>query len=181
MFAFSTYALWRGLAHSLLVYAGHIPILFYLCHRLQRGCLDRRALWFWGCIYVVAAAFMNPYYFIFVLLMLALVTIRLALNGPRQDAIVAGALVAEGGLAFLANQSNVFLYRWHHGPNLFFNTRLLHEQLRFGLRLPDLLMPLEHPIKAWSRFAGKNYFVYGIGTDNTAAFLDHDMVAYRLM
>jgi phosphoglycerol transferase len=171
MFAFSTYMLWRGLPHSLLVYAGHIPILFYLCHRLQRGCLDRRALWLWGSIYVVVSAFLNPYYFILGLLMLALVAIRLALKGPRRDAIVAGSLVAEGGLAFLANQSNVFLYRWHHGSNAAFSSRGLAEQMIFGLRLPDLFMPLQHPLKAWSDYAKQNYFVPSIGTDNTAAFL----------
>jgi phosphoglycerol transferase len=171
MFAFSTYMLWRCLPHSLLVYAGHIPILFYLCRRLQRGCLDRRALWVWGSVYVAVSALMNPYYFIFGQLMLVLVAIRLALNGPRRDAIVAGTLVLEGGLVFLANQSNVFIHRWHYGVNTTFSTRLLHEQLRFGLRLADLLMPLDHPIKAWSNYAGQNYFLPGVGTDNTAAFL----------
>jgi phosphoglycerol transferase len=171
MFAFSTYMLWRCLSHVVLVYAGHIPVLFYLCRRLQRGCLDRRALWVWASVYVVVAALLNPYYFVFALLMLALVGIRLALDGARRDAIVAGSLLVEGALAFLASQSNVFLHRWHHGANPAFSARLLHEQLMFGLRLPDLFMPLEHPIKAWGRYAQEHYFVPGIGYENAAAFL----------
>ena len=171
MFAFSTYILWRCLAHVVLVYAGHIPVLFYLCHRLQRGCLDRRALWVWGSVYVVGSAFLNPYYFMFALLMLALVAIRLALNGPRRDAIVAGSLVVEGVLVFLANQSNVLLHRWSHGVNAAFSGRHLHEQMLYGLRLPDLFMPLDHPIKAWGSYAREHYFVFGIGEENTAAFL----------
>jgi phosphoglycerol transferase len=171
MFAFSTYMLWRCLPHLILVYAGHIPILFYLCHKLQRGSLDRRALWVWGSVYIVVSALLNPYYFIFVLLMLMLVGIRLALRGQKRDAIVAGALVVEGVLAFLINQSNVFLYKWRHGANSAFSARILNEQMLFGLRLPDLFMPFDHPIKAWGKFAHANYFLPGIGTENTAAFL----------
>ena len=171
MFAFSTYALWRSLPHVILVYAGHIPILFYLCRQLQRGCLDRRALWIWGSAYMVVSALLNPYYYIFILLMLGLVGIRLLLRGMKQDALVAGSLVVGGVLAFLVSQCNVFLYRWSHGPNLAFSARLLHEQMLFGLRLPDLFMPLDHPIKAWAKFASANYFLPGIGAENTAAFL----------
>ncbi len=120
---------------------------------------------------MVVSAFLNPYYFVFALLLLTLVAIRLALNGPRRDAMVAVSLVAEGVVAFLANQSNVFLYQWRHGGNPTLTGRHLHEQMLFGLRLPDLFMPPDHPLKAWARYAKEHYFVYGIGEENTAAFL----------
>ncbi|MBN2576668.1 MAG: hypothetical protein JXP73_19035 [Deltaproteobacteria bacterium] len=171
MFAFSTYMLWRCLAHLILVYAGTIPLLFYLCHRLQQGQLDRRALWIWGTVYMALSAFLNPYYFIFALLMLSLVALRLVLVGARPAAILTGILVGEGALLFVVNHANVWLHRWRHGPSTAYAGRHLTEQLLFGLRLPDLFFPIEHPLGLWGRFARARYLIPGIDTNNIAAFL----------
>lgn len=171
LYAFSTYMLFRGAPHVLLVYAGHLPILFYLCRWFQRGRLDRRRARVWASLYVVASAVLNPYYFVFVLLMLTLSAVRLLVNRRMRDAAVPGTLVALGILAFVANQSNVMLYSWRHGASTIIRPRLLVEHLRWGLRLPDLLMPLEHPLKAWSVFAQKNYWEPVLVSENLSAFL----------
>ncbi len=171
MFAFSAYTLWRGLPHIILLYAWHVPILFYLYHRVRAGEPASRALWIGGSLYVWAAAFLNPYYYVFVMLVLVLVALRLALTGSRRELLLPAAWIGQGLLAFAVNQSNVILYRWRHGPNAAFLGRNLHEQMVYGLRLPDLFMPDGHPFKGWADFAHKSYFVPGIGNENTAAFL----------
>ncbi|HEY5282620.1 MAG TPA: hypothetical protein VIM14_07515, partial [Polyangia bacterium] len=171
LFSFSTYMLLRGSAHIVLLYAGHIPLLFYLCRRLQRDNLNRRALWAWGSLYMLVSAFLNPYYFIFGMLMLAFVSIRLAINGRWRDVSIPTSLMGEGALAFVANQSNVFLYRWHEGENSTLHARGVQEQLTYGLRLPDLFMPLEHPLKAWGRYAREHYAGTALNFENAAAFL----------
>lgn len=171
MYAFSTYTLFRGAPHALLVYAGHIPILFYLCRWFQRGRLYHHRAWIWAGLYVVASAFLNPYYFVFVLLMLALASVRLLVNRRMRDAALPGALVAVGILAFVANQSNVLLYSRRHGESTVIHPRLLTEIVRWGLRLPDLFMPVEHPLDAWAAFAKRNYWVPEFVSENISAFL----------
>jgi phosphoglycerol transferase len=171
MYTFSTYMLFRGAPHVLLVYAGHVPILFYLCRWFQRGRLhDNRARLLTG-LFVAASAFLNPYYFVFVLLMLALAATRLLVNRRIRDAALPGALLVVGILTFVANQANVMLYTRQHGENASIRPRLLTEQLRWGLRLPDMFMPIEHPLKIWETFSQKNYWLPELIIENVSAFL----------
>ena len=171
MFAFSSFALFRSVPHLVLVYVGHIPLILYLCRRLQHVGSNRRGLWIWGSVCIVVSAFLNPYYFVFALLLIALVSLRLVVQRRMRDVLISAVLLAEGLVVFVVNQSNVLIYRRLHGESPLIHQRLLPEQIRWGLRLPDLFMPLEHPLRAWANYAKQNYFVPEFVSENLAAFL----------
>jgi phosphoglycerol transferase len=173
VFAFSPYMMWRSLAHINLAYIWPLPLILYLVLELAR--IEEKPAVRSGigaALVVLGAAFQHPYYPMLLLQLLVLATLQAWLRGRRAAARFGAVLVAIGAAAFIANESNVLLYAWRHGENRSFAGRSLEEMMRWGLRLPDLFLPVRHPVEAWRDFAYSHYFDAGNTiTENHMAFL----------
>jgi hypothetical protein len=173
VFAFSPYMMWRSLAHINLAYIWPLPLILYLVLELAR--IEKKPCVRSGicaALVVLGAAFQHPYYPMLLLQLLVLATLQAWLRGRRAAARFGAILVAIGAAAFVVNESNVLLYAWRHGENRAFAGRSLEEMMLWGLRLPDLFLPVRHPVEAWRDFAYSHYFDAGNSiTENHMAFL----------
>jgi hypothetical protein len=81
-------------------------------------------------------------------------------------------LITVGLVTFAAGNLNTWLYATKHGANSIITQRALPDLMTWGLRVPDLFLPIEHPVEAWEKFAKAHYFDVGnTVTENYMAFL----------
>jgi hypothetical protein len=172
LYAFSPFMLGRSLGHLLIAYIWHIPLVLYFILELDALARGSRRTRVAGYLLLVASSLQNPYYAILIFALLALASVRALLLKQRSAARFGGISLLIGLGTFLLAQMNVFLHRLEYGPNTAMTGRHLGEFLLWGLKLPDLFMPAEHPIESWARFAHTHYFAAGNAiTENYFSFL----------
>lgn len=172
LFAFSPFMIGRSLGHLLIAYVWHIPLVLYVAARMDvLGAAGQRAT-LATCALLAVTSLQNPYYAVLIFGIVALAAARCFLLGNRTGARLGGIALAFGIGTFFVSQINVLIHRATHGPNDAMSGRNLGEFMIWGLRLPDLFMPVAYPIQAWEKFAHEHYFHAGNGiTENYFSFL----------
>lgn len=174
LFSFSPYVLWRSLAHINLGYVWHLPLILYLVLELENiGRAPLRSKTTLGAGLVVAcAAFQHPYYPMLLFQLLGLSTVRCLARRSLQSARFGGVILGIGLLSMVLNQANVFLRSLRAGANATFSGRSLPELINWGLRIPDMFLPVRFPIEPIQEFAADHYFRAGnTVSENHTAFL----------
>jgi hypothetical protein len=173
LFAFSHFILARSLGHVNVSFVWHLPLLVYLTLRLASiEQAPPRNVQIGAALLLVATSFQNPYYPPLAFQLVGLATLRSLALGRRAVARFGALLLAVGVGSFLLGQLNVFLRSASAGSNERFGGRNLEAIQTWALRLPDLFMPVGHPLTAWSDFARTHYFHAGNPlSENAAAFL----------
>jgi phosphoglycerol transferase len=173
LFAFSPFVLARGLAHVNVSIIWHLPLLLFLTVRLASiEQVPARRVQIGAYLLLIATSFLNPYYPPIVFQLLALALLRAWTLQRYAVARFAATLLAVGVGTFLLGQVNVYLRSWSAGPNHAFSGRSLEAIRLWSLRLPDLFMPLRHPVLGWQEFARTHYFEAGNPvSENSMAFL----------
>jgi phosphoglycerol transferase len=173
LFAFSHFIIGRALGHVNIGIVWHVPLLLWLTFVLATAekLPSKRARIGAYCL-VVATSLQNPYYPIMAAQLLGLAALQSALRRRREVARFGLTLVLLGLGSFVAGQSNVYFRSWSAGPNRMFAGRSLEAMRMWALRLPDLFMPISHPIGLWEHFAHSHYFNAGNPvSENSFAFL----------
>lgn len=173
LFAFSPFMMGRALGHLFIAYVWHLPLLLYVVKRLDvLAAAPGRKAWVFGLILMALTSFQHPYYAVIGLQLVLLATLAGWLRRDRRTMRYGAALLASGIGAFAFNQLNIVLYRGKFGPNEAMSGRSLNEFLVWGLKVPDLFLPVSHPLTFWAEFAKRHYFEAGNGiTENYFAFL----------
>jgi len=173
MFAFCQFMVMRSLGHLNVSFVWHLPLLIYLTIELGRmEHLPSRNVQVLAGLLLLATSLQNPYYPPLAFQLVALGSLQALLRGRKPVARFGGVLLAVGIGSFLLGQVNVFIRSWSVGPNPLFSGRSLEAIRMWALRLPDLFMPVGHPIEAWADFARTHYFTAGNPiSENASAFL----------
>lgn len=174
LFAFSPFMFGRSIGgHLNLIFIWHIPLMIWLLSASDS--LTARIpgrYWIGGAVLAAATAWQNPYYAILLFLLFGFGALRCLLRGNRSAALYLSFVVAVGGACFVADQLNVLLYAYRHGPNPAAAYRDLPSLITWGLRLPDLFWPIDHPLHIWKDFGKIHYFDSGaLINENQIAFL----------
>lgn len=174
LLAFNYFMLGRGLGHLNIISIWHVPLLVYLVIRVASNEPPPATRIGRVAFYLVMAgcSLYNPYYPPLFMQLLALAVLR-ARFAKRQASARFGAIALAAGVGtFMFGQLNVFLRAHRDGPNSTFSGRHLEDMRMWSLRLPDLFMPVQHPIASWQEFAAEHYFGAGNpASENTFAFL----------
>jgi len=159
LFALLPYGFVRNLEHLMLTIYFVVPVYIYCAWRLwgQEGAkLSRRdVVWLSGM--ALGCSLFMPYYWAMFLVLLAFVAMghlaNLSLKGVAFCAVVGLAAC----FGFFLQNVDTFLFRLQEGANPEAFGRSLWWMVKFGLYLPDMLLPKFHMYLPWEQWAGKNY------------------------
>jgi hypothetical protein len=173
LYSFSPFLLGRALPHLNISTVWHIPLVVYLVYRLATSeSTPARRIQIGAALLMAATSLLNPYYAALAIQLVLLATLRAWLQRRAAVARLGMALAAVGVGVFFAGQVNVFIRTLRAGANATFSGRSLGAVMNWGLRLPDLFLPRNHPIEPWVEFAESHYFQAGNpGSENGFAFL----------
>jgi phosphoglycerol transferase len=136
-----------------------VPVFIYCAWRLwgQEGAkLSRREV-VWLSVMALGCSLFMPYYWAMFLVLLAFVAmghvVNLSLKGVAFCAVVGLAAC----LGFVLQNVDTFVFRLQEGPNPEAFGRSLWWMVKFGLYLPDMILPKFHMYLPWEQWAGKNY------------------------
>jgi phosphoglycerol transferase len=159
LFALLPYGFVRNIEHLNLTIYFVVPLFIYCAWRLwgQEGAkLSRREV-VWLCVLALGCSLFMPYYWAMFLVLLAFVAMghlaNLSLKGVAFCAVVGLAAC----LGFILQNVDTFIFRWQEGANPEAFGRSLWWMVKFGLYLPDMLLPKFHMYLPWEQLAGKNY------------------------
>jgi phosphoglycerol transferase len=172
VFAFSPYLVGRSLPHLNLAMTWHLPVLLYLAFELETVVGSSKTMRAGMALVVAAGSLQHPYY---PMMLLQLILAAAARSAVRRRFRAAGwglGYVGVGLATLVLDEANVFLRAARAGANSTFGGRGLEDLMRWNLRVPDLFLPIHHPIAVWREFATKHYFDAGNTiTENYMAFL----------
>ena len=159
-YALSPYAFSRGLGHLVLTMYWHLPWLILISWRVMRDkpfTLEGKQ----GYVAIAVSALagmLNPYYCWIYIQFLGFALLK---HWLRRDARAfkgpAILLSISIGIFFIFNLDTL----WHTflaGKNLVAVERNLAALELYGLKLPELFLPLRHRWQAFEDFSGRNYF-----------------------
>jgi phosphoglycerol transferase len=165
IFALSPYLMGSGLAGLTNTFVWHVPLLVYLVGWLGSadGAPSRRARVLTGLL-LLATSLQSPYYAVIAWQLLAFAVVRSWQHGRLA--------MARWGLVLLVIGIGAMFITLRSGAGPAAPARSLAPMVASGLRLPDLFLPVSHPVSAWAEFARKHYFqAENAPTENTVAFL----------
>jgi len=169
LFGFSHYMTFRSSGHIHLALAWHVPFMFALIHRLFTQSQLSRPDWYIGIGLSFAAAILNPYYGFFHAYLMSLSLLIFLIRRNWKKSMFTLALVVMWLATFVINLSGYFITSAKLGPNPGAVVRGLADLNRWGLRLPDLFWPIDHPLECWNRIAASWYFGAGNPIDEHAS------------
>ena len=159
LFALLPYGFVRNIEHLMLTIYFVVPVFIYCAWRLwgQDGAkLSRREV-VWLCVLALGCSLFMPYYWAMFLVLLAFVAMghlaNLSLKGVAFCAVVGLAAC----IGFVLQNVDTFLFRLQEGANPEAFGRSLWWMVKFGLYLPDMLLPKFHMYLPWEQLAGKHY------------------------
>ncbi len=159
LFALLPYGFVRNIEHLMLTIYFVVPVFIYCAWRLwgQEGAkLSRRDVG-WLCAMALGCSLFMPYYWAMFLVLLAFVAMghlaNLSLKGVAFCALVGLAAC----LGFVLQNVDTFVFRLQEGANPEAFGRSLWWMVKFGLYLPDMLLPKFHMYLPWEQWAGKHY------------------------
>ena len=159
LFALLPYGFVRNVEHLMLTIYFVVPVFIYCAWRLwgQEGSkLSHREV-VWLCALALGCSLFMPYYWAMFLVLLTFVAMghlaNLSLKGLAFCAVVGLAAC----LGFVLQNVDTFVFRLQEGANPEAFGRSLWWMVKFGLYLPDMLLPKFHMYLPWEQLAGKNY------------------------
>lgn len=172
-FSASRFLLIRDQAHINVAFAWHVPLLWLGARLLwEGGPLERRHKLLLAFVSFVSA-WQNPYYLYFWVLMIVPSLLQGPARGRWRQALPALTTLAWSAFCLLLCNLDTLLGWMQFGRStVAFNRSIAALQL-YGLRLPELLFPVEHRWGWLSQFSQMHY--YGplqpmIGESNTGYF-----------
>ena len=159
LFALLPYGFVRNIEHLMLTIYFVVPVFIYCAWRLwgQEGAkLSHREVG-WLSVMALGCSLFMPYYWAMFLVLLTFVAMghlaNLSLKGVAFCAVVGLAAC----LGFVLQNVDTFIFRLQEGANPEAFGRSLWWMVKFGLYLPDMLLPKFHMYLPWEQLAGKNY------------------------
>lgn len=159
LFALLPYGFVRNVEHLMLTVYFVVPVFIYCAWKLwgkEGAKLSRRDVG-WLCAMALGCSLFMPYYWAMFLVLLAFVAMghlaNLSLKGVAFCAVVGLAAC----LGFVLQNVDTFIFRLQEGANPEAFGRSLWWMVKFGLYLPDMLLPKFHQYLPWEQWAGKHY------------------------
>jgi hypothetical protein len=158
LYAFSTYAFYRGLSHITLTYYWHIPILIVITW----WCFSNRSLlvrniWL-AILFSFIAGLFNEYYLYIYLQFLAFAVLFHLLRNQWRNVFAVFLMGSAAVIGFSIMQLDTLLYQIEHGQNHGVFFRNLAGLELYGMKLPELFLPLGHRDSSFDRFASSHYY-----------------------
>jgi phosphoglycerol transferase len=182
LFAFTPYHLWRGILHLSLASYYLVPLgvmvalwlhrdggwLVYrdpLSRKVRLRLFTPRALGAVAVCLLLSSA--GVYYAFFACFLYLVAGLAASLTRRRPGPLVRAALlVGVTSLGVLANLSPTFVYRWRHGPNPEVAQRVPGESEIYGLKVVQLLLPIDHHRLAPLRELSERYYHWAVPLRN---------------
>ena len=159
LFALLPYGFVRNLEHLSLTLYFVVPIYILCLARLWGSAGERKSpkeILLMGLAVFVCSLF-NPYYWAMFLVLLGYVGIGHLANRNWSGVSACVTLGAVACLGFLIQNADTFYFHWREGPNPIAISRDLWWMIKFGLYLPDLLLPTTHRLECFQHLAGAEY------------------------
>jgi len=147
LFALSPFAFYRNLAHLNLSVYWHIPLLLLAvtwCDNPLRLKLQHKHTALVMVMLAFVAGLYNPYYLSAFLVLLAFILCGHVINRSRRNIILTGGMLIAAILGFLLSNADTLLFALFEGGNPAAVQRELWGLTVYGLRLPDLIFPMNH-------------------------------------
>jgi hypothetical protein len=159
LFALAPYGFVRNLEHLMLTIYFMVPIFLYGAWKLYRVNVtditkkENRLLF----ILIVISSMFNPYYWAMFLILLAFVTIGHIVKFSKSGVQICLLMLVAALFGFFLQNIDTFIFQFSEGKNDAALTRNLWWMTKFGLYLPDMILPKFHLYFPWEQFAGRNY------------------------
>lgn len=159
LFSLSPYGFVRNSEHLMLTMYFVVPVFIYCAWRLWGHDLIKlsvRNLLVLGFLAMGCSLFM-PYYWAMFLVLLAVVTLGHMMNHSWKGVIFCAFVAAMAVIGFALQNIDTLIYRAVEGPNPTAVSRDLWWMVKFGLYLPDLILPKFHNLPLMEFLSGKDY------------------------
>jgi len=153
------YAFVRNLEHVMLTLYFVVPLFILCAARLWGEDGSKRSLKEVGILGLVAllCSLFNPYYWAMFLILLAFVGIGQLAKFSVKGILFCLFVGVAACLGFILQNIDTFYFRFTEGANPSAVSRDLWWMIKFGLYLPDLLLPSTHRYGLLEFFGGKDY------------------------
>ena len=161
LFACSPYFLYRSIGHLNLTTMWHLPFLLlaviYL-HDHQAIKLDQKRKKYLISIIAVLIGLFNEYYLFCFLWLAGLILLGQIAN--RNSAKIRSSVWVIGIslFSFIISHFDTLTFRIMHGPNPAGLGRTLQHQVHYGLKLPDMIFPMNHNSEFVQNIADTLYY-----------------------
>jgi phosphoglycerol transferase len=159
LFALLPYGFVRNIEHLMLTIYFVVPVYIYCAWRLwglEGTNLGRREL-LWLCVLALVCSLFMPYYWAMFLVLLSFVALGHVANLSLKGVGICAVVGLAACLGFVIQNIDTFWFRLAEGPNPEAFGRDLWWMVKFGLYLPDMILPKFHLYEPWEQWAGKNY------------------------
>jgi hypothetical protein len=159
-YALSPYIFSRNPGHIVLSMYWHLP---WIC-LVSWWTYERESIVFSSrrggiaLIVSVLAGALNPYYAWMYMQFLGFALLKDLANRRRRNLLVVTALLAVTISTFLLFNADTFSYQWGNGKNQEAVTRSLAGLEVYGLKLPELILPVSHRWSHLADFAQSRYY-----------------------
>ena len=159
LFALLPYGFVRNVEHLMLTIYFVVPVFIYCAWRLWgvEGAKLSRQEAVWLCALALGCSLFMPYYWAMFLVLLAFVAMGHLANLSLKGAAFCAVVGLAACLGFVLQNVDTFVFRLQEGANPEAFGRSLWWMVKFGLYLPDMLLPKFHMYLPWEQLAGKNY------------------------
>lgn len=159
LFALLPFGFVRNLEHLSLTLYFVVPLYIACAARLWGSAGEKRSskeILLMGLVVFICALF-NPYYWAMFLVLIGFVGIGHLANRNCVGISASVALGVAACMGFLIQNADTFYFHWIKGANPIAISRDLWWMVKFGLYLPDLLLPTTHRLECFQHLAGKEY------------------------
>lgn len=159
LFALLPYGFVRNVEHLMLTIYFVVPVFIYCAWRLwgQEGVKLSRQELVWLCVMALGCSLFMPYYWAMFLVLLAFVAMGHLANLSLKGVVFCAVVGLAACLGFVLQNVDTFVFRLQEGANPEAFGRSLWWMVKFGLYLPDMLLPKFHMYLPWDQWAGKHY------------------------
>lgn len=159
-YAMSPYAFSRGLPHLVLTAYWHLPVLVLISWwLLDEGLIrENKKKWRVSLFFSVVCGVLNPYYTWMVAQFFGAAFLKWCVRGNKAKALESVCLLGLLFAAFLVVNADTFYVSFFLGKNNLAVVRSLEAVELYGLKIPELLLPLSHSWKWLSDFSQSHYY-----------------------
>ena len=159
LFALLPYGFVRNIEHLTLTLYFVVPVYILCVARLwgpEGATRSTKGIILMGVAVLLCSLF-NPYYWAMFLVLLGFVGLGHLANKSWRGISATLVLGFSASLGFVLQNFDTFYFRWVEGANKAVISRDLWWMTKFGLYLPDLVLPPTHRWEAFQQLAGRDY------------------------